>query len=348
MPMATERRGWSRRAWLASACVAPLAHARPPAPRLLAAWDDLRLGTRQVGVLALSPQAQVLHAIDVPTRAHGVLVADDGSCIAVARRPGDWLLRWRPAPRPGVQWCWADGGRVFNGHARVHAGRLFTTETDLETGQGVVAVRVLDTLRVHALWPTHGPDPHDLRFDAQGRLWVANGGIATDPSTGRTKDTRAMDSSLVCLSAHDGTLHGQWRLPDAKLSLRHLALGSDGRIGIALQAEHDDAAQRRSAPLLAVWHAGRLRAVEGAPAEGYAGDIAALGDAFVVSATRAGRVLAWEARHAWRTLADTPEPCALATAQQRVWCGSPQRWQQPGVALASAPGLRFDNHAAAA
>jgi hypothetical protein len=347
MPMATEHSGWSRRAWLAAACLAPMAHARAPGSRLIAAWDDARSNAHRVGMLALTAQAQVLHAIDVPTRAHGLLQAGDGRCIAVARRPGDWLLCWSPARRT-AHWCWADGGRSFNGHARVHAGRLFTTETDLETGQGVVAVRALDTLRMLSLWSTHGRDPHDLRFDAQGRLWVANGGIATDPSTGRTKDTSAMDSSLVCLDGRDGALHGQWRLPDAKLSMRHLALGSDGRIGLALQAEHDDAAQRRSAPLLALWHAGRLAVVEGPAAEGYAGDTAALGDAFVVSAPRAGCVMAWDAPRGWRTLADTPEPCALAPSQQSLWCASPQRLQQLGGSVSSAPGLRFDNHAAAA
>jgi hypothetical protein len=38
-------------------------------------------------------------ALDVPTRAHGVWAEAGGTLLAVARRPGDWLLRWRPDAR---------------------------------------------------------------------------------------------------------------------------------------------------------------------------------------------------------------------------------------------------------
>ncbi|ANY60835.1 hypothetical protein MA05_00350 [Comamonas aquatica] len=88
-------------------------------------------------------------------------------------------------------------------------------------------------------------DPHQLLLDRDGSLVVANGGIPTQPETGRRKlRLDHMDSSIVRLRPQDrGALAGQWQLPDPRLSLRHLAWGpavawDPGQrwLGIALQA----------------------------------------------------------------------------------------------------------------
>jgi uncharacterized protein len=300
---------------------------------------------------------QVVASVAVPTRAHGVLVRTDGSVLAVARRPGDWLLHWQPQHRRHTL-HWNDGARRFNGHAVEHAGRLYTTETDLVDGQGCIAVRDARTWRELSLWPTHGRDPHDLLLDAQQGLWVANGGIGTEPATGRAKDVGAMDSSLVCLDAQNGTLRGQWRLGDARLSLRHLAQRGDGAIGVALQAEHDDAPAREAAPLLAVCDGGTLRTADTPPRQGcagYAGDIAARDESFVVSAPRAGCVLAWQAHRGWRDAALLPQACALASSAAGVWCSGAGALLRTGEATGEAAGglgawslpsaWRLDNHA---
>lgn len=347
MPTAIDRRGLL---FAAAAAALPGASQAAVPPTLFAAWDEADGTVHRVGLVRLAPRARTVAAIDVPTRAHGVVALPDGALLAVARRPGDWLLRWQPATRR-AQWLWNEAGRVFNGHARVHAGGLYTTETDLASGQGLVVQRDLQTMQARAVWPTHGIDPHDLRFDPRdgtrdGALWVANGGIATDPATGRSKDTRAMDSSLVRLDAADGKLLGQWRLADRKLSLRHLALAADGAVGVALQAEHDDAVEREQAPLLARWQADRLDAVPGPAAAGYGGDITALGADLIVSAPRAGRVERWRAEQGWTTLQRAADACALVVDGQSLWCGAPQHWWRDSAADgAQAPGMRFDNHA---
>ena len=286
---------------------------------LFAAWDD---GISQrIGLLSLGDRAvQVISTLAVPTRAHGLAIEPDGTLLAVARRPGDWLVRWQPSSGK-ASWHW-NTARTFNGHVERRGDTVFTTETDAETGQSVLVLREAATLREVAAWPTHGRDAHDFLFDGAGALWVANGGIGTDIATGRTKDVRAMDSSLVRLDARSGALTGLWRLPDARLSLRHLALAADGSVGIALQAEHDDATQRAEAPLLALWRDGELRTVSGPAAAGYGGDIAVIGSRFFVSAPRADRVLAWDAQRAWSEIADTRQACALATSRQDLWCGT--------------------------
>jgi hypothetical protein len=229
-----------------------------------------RLPGRRAG--AARRALQVSAALDVPTRAHGVWAERGGTLLAVARRPGDWLLRWRPEGEGGgkaIAWGWAEPDRAFNGHviASPDGKTLYTTETNLETGQGLIGLRDAGTLEKTGEWPTHGMDPHELLLDGDGSLVVANGGIPALPETGRLKiHMNRMDASLVRLDTRNGALLGQWRLADKRLSLRHMAwglapaAGGPRALGIALQAEHDDiAAKIAAAPVLALFDGQKLR-----------------------------------------------------------------------------------------
>jgi hypothetical protein len=293
------------------------AHARAPA-RLAAAWEGPN--GRRIGVLEVAPAAcRIVAEIEVPTRAHGICIEPEGTLLAVARRPGDWLLRWRPGG--AARWAWNDPVRHFNGHVRRRGQLLYTTETDLESGQGRVVVRHARSLAVQAVWATGGIDPHDLLFAPDGSLWVANGGIATRPETGRLKlDLSTMDSSLVRLDAATGKLAGQWRVDDRRLSLRHLAL-RDGMLGIAMQAQHDDPAQRAQAPVLALFDGNTLRTAASPPLAGYGGDIAATNAGFVVSAPRQGGLELFDGRGRRTGHVPLDQACALVVAGPTLYAG---------------------------
>lgn len=254
--------------------------------------------------------------------------------LAVARRPGDWLLRWHP-PSGRTQWRWTGEDRRFNGHlvASDDGTTLWTTETDLDTAQGRIGVREAKSLEAIDEWSTHGMDPHQLLVLPQavgplpcGTLMVANGGIPTLPETGRSKRAIGrMDSSLVALHPGTGALLGRWRLRDPHLSLRHLAFDpTSGMLGIALQAEHPDKAARAVAPVLAVWNGAALRVADDQPPlAGYGGDIAALpavaGGGFAVACPRVHALALFEPQALWRGALTHPEACALAVAGRRWW-----------------------------
>ncbi len=223
-------------------------------------------------------------------------------------------------------------------------GRLLTTEMDLEHERGLLVVRELDTMRVRAEWPTRGIDPHDLLPDADGSMLVANGGVPTRPETGRVKlDGSAMDASLVRLSVADGRLLGQWRLKDARLSIRHLARHRSGQVGIALQAEHDSAEDRAAAPVVAQFDGQRLTTL---PAScglaGYAGDIVATEAGYAVGATRADRNVTFDL--SGRRTADVALP--QACAQLEAWSmGMKLLHRSSGMQVTLPARLQFDNHA---
>ncbi len=354
--------GWaiSRRRWLMGAAAFGLAPAWAASEnaQLMAAWQasaEQHIGVIEVG----ARQWTVRHALAVPTRAHGMLVEAGGSVLAVARRPGDWLLRWQPESGQ-TQWHWIEDDRRFNGHAVASGdGRtVWTTETDLESAQGLLAVRDATALEKSAEWPTHGMDPHALLVLPQrvgdipaGSLMVANGGIPTLPETGRSKrELGRMDASLVALSPHNGALLGQWRLPDPHLSIRHLAWDPvSATVGIALQAEHPALIDRQRAPVFAAWDGRQLLAASEQPAlTGYGGDICALpGGGFVVSCPRADTLARFDASARWVRNQTHHGAYALAQFGSHWWAsGSESVWCAPEGARAHAAGapVQFDNH----
>lgn len=383
--MNLQRRQWLTLATRYAAALFPVGHAAQalaagdaPGVALAATWQSA--GGYQVGLLAARGAAlQVLAGVDVPTRAHGVLREASGSLLAVARRPGDWLLRWHPGAQgeasQRAQWGWIEADRAFNGHVvSSRDGRtLYTTETNLETGSGMIGVRDAASLEKIAEWPTHGMDPHELLLDVDGSLVVANGGIPALPETGRVKlNMEQMDASLVRLHPVTGALLGQWRLADARLSLRHIAWGplrapgvaqghaadaasfSPGArrlLGVALQAEHADPATQKAAPVLALFDGQTLQvctADAGQALLGYGGDIACNAEGFSVSCPRAQGVAQWGPEGQWRGWLPLTEACALASVGDTLWVGGREGVlnQAPHHLHASTlpPQLRLDNH----
>lgn len=319
-------------ATLAAPAVQPLKAASGPplAPvqRLAAAWrvpDGTAAERDRVGVIEVDWGAARIGIVaehPAPGRAHGLHAMPDGGFIAVANRPGRWLLRCDRDGRAMHHHTLDDDGtpHTLGGHVLLSADgrRLFSSETDPETGQGWIGVRDPGTLRRVGGFRSQGLDPHQMLLDDEGQLWVANGGIPRLPD-GRKTAMERMRPSLVRLSSDDGRLLAEHRLDDARLSVRHLAWAGSGpaRMGVALQAEHDDETRRRRAPLLAVLEDGRLQLPSSdTQGEGYAGDIAAgPGGGFVLSGQKAGRGLWWHPGAAERLtpVAELGEPCALSS-----------------------------------
>ncbi|MFM2346450.1 MAG: hypothetical protein RL654_1203 [Pseudomonadota bacterium] len=361
-------------------CVLPWMPARasssPGHGQWVSAWNDQ--GAHRVGLLQRAAEGwRVATSIEVPTRAHGLTVLPDGSVIAVARRPGDWLLRWWPAPggreTRAPRWRWAPAGRQFNGHAVLHPdGRhLLLTATDTEAddglGRGLLMLMRLDRLEPVAEAPTLGRDPHQLLIvpEAAGlRLWVANGGIASRPESGRARLIDApMDASVALFALQDAsdTLPAaperRWTLDDPWLSLRHLAWHApSATLGIAMQAEHPQPTERRAAPVLALLDtpapstgpadAARLRVVRAeADLAGYGGDIVATAAGFGVSSPKTGRIAHWQADGQWLGSQSLAQGCALESAAdgQRLQAAGERLTLDEAGAIEALP-VQPDNH----
>lgn len=291
--------GLGASAWNSQAAPAPnLAQ-----PRVLTAW--MRGEQSWCGVWTPGP---ALRGIALPARAHQLLLVPGRrgpaqQALVLARRPGEYLMRMDVQRGRALQWHTMEDDRYLGGHAALSASgkTFFTTETDGETGQGLIAERDLQSLEKLREFPSGGIGPHALLLEPAGTVLVANGGILNLPETGRRKrNVGRMEPNLTRLDAATGAVLAQYRLTDSLLSLRHLAIAPNGTVAIALQAEHADPVLRTQAPALALLEGEQLRAVPwdaaaGAPPswDGYAGDVCCTADRFWISAPHAGWLMSW-------------------------------------------------------
>lgn len=307
---------------------------------------------------------RILRRTPLPARAHQLLElpptrrTGPRMALAVARRPGEYLLRWNPATGRVQHHHAMEDDRFLAGHAvySPELETLFTTETDAASGQGLVVARDPRSLQRRFEWASGGVGPHALLWEppraGQPRptLLVANGGILNLPETGRRKlNLGAMDSNLTRLDAFTGDILGQWRLGDPHLSLRHLARAQDGTVGIALQAEHPDRTVRPQAPALALLDTQGLRALPAPTGEaaahwdGYAGDIACTGDTFWVTAPQAGCLMAWRSNGSAARTTPLEGVCPVGVADGEVWALGTRAFQH-GIRQAATERTQWDNH----
>lgn len=280
----------------------------------------------QVGALVIDWVAGAVRtefALTLPTLPHAIVPEPGGGFLAVATRPGTWIVRADAEGRLAQRLDAADEGdaRSFDGHviASLDGQWLYTGETDRKTGEGWVSVRDVRHLRKVAEHRTHGIDPHQILVDRRGRLVVANGGIPRT-ATGAKRDLDRMNPTLVHMDPKTGEKLGEWTLPDARLSPHHIAWsrplreGDEPLLGIGLQAEHDAPADRRDAPLLALWDGKALTIPSRQVVDGYAGDVApGPNGGFVLTAQRANRIVLWQPHKAdeFLTIGQVQNPCGL-------------------------------------
>ncbi len=313
----------TRRALLRLAALGPLGAVLPRTgacaaahgPWLLSAWDDER---RRHHVGGFAPDG-ARRALPSDFRGHGVAVGPASRAVLFARRPGEeaLLFDWREGRALGL--LEAPPERRYTGHGAFAADgrRLYSGEQDADTAQGVIGIWDVARRERVGEWVLDGIEPHELLPMPDGRLAVALGGISTRADTGRRRLDSGIDSSLLLLDARDGRELARHRLPDARQSLRHLAVAPDGLLAVVCQ--HQDGLDAPGLAVLAPGAAG-LVPLEAPPealagTTGYCGSVAldGVGRVALVSATRGDRVLAWDVRrHAFLGAAEMTRPCGTA------------------------------------
>lgn len=196
-----------------------------------------------------------------PTEPHKV--------VLFARRPGTEGVEVDLRTGAILQRFKAQSGRHFFGHGTFsHDGqKLYTTESNLETDQGVIGIRDAKTFEWLGEFASHGIGPHDIHLmPDQQTLVVANGGILTRPETGRKKlNLETMSPSLTYLNAQTGKLVEQVSISEKKASIRHLAVAKDGTVAIAMQLQREAMNHQQAVPLAAIHRQGQAITLLQAP-----------------------------------------------------------------------------------
>jgi hypothetical protein len=194
----------------------------------------------------LGERGDLIREISLPARGHDLAVhRESGRAVAFARRPGTFAVAFDIFQRTAPEVFLARPDRHFFGHGAYSAdGKLlFATENDSAAGTGVIGI--YDATASYARigeFPTRGIGTHEAILMPDGRtLAIANGGIETNPTYGREElNIPTMDPSLAFVDL-DGHLITQHRLPHEyhQLSIRHMAVGADGKIWFGTQWEGD-------------------------------------------------------------------------------------------------------------
>lgn len=242
-PVATRRAFLRSAAGLGAAGLVPrIGWAAAGSPAFLAAAG---LPDGSYCLVGLTAAGDEVFRLPLPGRGHAAAAHPSRpEAVAFARRPGAFAFVVDCADGRQVARLDAPGGRHFYGHGAFSAdGRtLFTTENAIAEGAGRIGLwDAGDGYRRLGEVASGGIGPHEIvLMPDNARLAVANGGILTDPASGRAKlNLATMRPNLAYLNAASGTLVEILELPEAlhRNSIRHLATGPDGTLAAAMQWE---------------------------------------------------------------------------------------------------------------
>ena len=150
--------------------------------------------------------------------------------------------------------------RFFYGHGSFSKdGRyLVATENDYKNKKGVISIWDGKSLDFLGEMESFGIGPHELVFSEDGKnIIVANGGIFEHPDVGDHDDkgraklnTNEMKPSLMYIDFESRKKLAEITPSDHLLGLRHLSLGNDGLVAIAIQSEDP---KDNTSPLIAFY-----------------------------------------------------------------------------------------------
>jgi uncharacterized protein len=284
--------------------------------------------------------------------------------VAFARRPGTFALVIDCAEGREVARLHSPEDRHFYGHGAFtpDGSLLFTTENAIAEGTGRLGIWDADAgYRRIGEVPTGGTGPHEVRLMPDGRRFaVANGGIETDPTSGRAElNLATMRSNLAYLDAASGEVVEVLELPEPLRlnSLRHIAAGRDGTLAVALQWQ---GSELEHPPLLAVHRPGALglETLSAEPlvqrrARNYAGSVAVSDDGRLaaITAPRGNLMLVFDlAASGGVEVVEATDICGVAAAAAGFACSTGEGvFLTAGRAAAAGDAVRFerlafDNH----
>lgn len=191
------------------------------------------------------------------------------SIIMYARRPGSSAIEVNLLNGNIENRFDCADNRHFFGHGcfSEDGQTLFTTEGDIQTGEGKIGIRDAQTYREIGDYESYGIGPHEMKLMPDGKtLVVANGGILTHPDSGRKKlNLASMASSLVYIDAQTGQKLDAFRVPEPKASIRHLDVATDGTVALAMQVQRSAAGHENTVPLGAIHKPGKPIQLLGRP-----------------------------------------------------------------------------------
>lgn len=312
-------------------------------------------------LLGLTEAGDETFRLRLPDRGHAAAAHPSRpEAVAFARRPGTFGLVIDCAEGREVARLHAPEDRHFYGHGAFtpDGSLLFTTENAITEGTGRLGIwdATAGYARIGEIG-SGGSGPHEVRLMPDGlRLAVANGGIETDPTSGRSElNLATMRSTLAYVDIASGEVVQSLALDEGLRlnSIRHIAPGRDGTLAAGLQWQGSDL---EHPPLLAVHRPGTDRlalfAAETAVQRrmrNYAGSVAVSDDGrrAAITGPRGGLMLVFDLDAGTTDVVEAPDICGVAALGSGFATSTGEGRFIPvgtGAPETRIPGLAFDNH----
>jgi hypothetical protein len=207
---------------------------------------------KEYGVLAVQAQNSALHTKDnyqvisdfsVPDEVHlATLFPDQKSILVNSRKPGASLLKYSLKGELLAELKPLEN-QHFEGHAIFSSDEqyLYATASDYQQGKGKLLKLNSHDLSLVEGYDSAGIGPHELVWQSNNLIAIANTGVLTHPDSGRDiLNINNIQSNVVLFNTINTRIEHEWRVPQRGLSARHLDRMDSGDLVIGCQYKKQD------------------------------------------------------------------------------------------------------------
>lgn len=199
------------------------------------------------GVIIVQPNKtgtfDIISDFSVPDEVHlATLFPDQKSILVCSRKPGASLLKYSvegilEAELPPLNNQHFEGHGIFS----IDENHLYVTASDFELHAGRLLKLNSQDLSLIKEYSSGGVGPHELVWQSEKLIAIANTGVLTHPDSGRKiLNLNSIHSNVILFNTLNETIDHQWPVPQPGLSARHLDRMDNGDLVIGCQYKKQD------------------------------------------------------------------------------------------------------------
>jgi hypothetical protein len=199
------------------------------------------------GVIVVQPmqggEFSIISDFPVPFEVHlATFFPDQKSILVCSRKPGASLLKYSLSGILIAELKPANN-QLFEGHGifSIDEDFLYATASDYKLHEGRLLKLNSKDLSLIKEYSSGGIGPHELVWQSDTLIAIANTGVLTHPESGRKiLNLHDMQSSVVLFDSQQEEIIHQWPVLEQALSARHLDRMNNGDLVIGCQYQKKD------------------------------------------------------------------------------------------------------------
>jgi hypothetical protein len=199
------------------------------------------------GVIVVQPmqggEFSIISDFSVPFEVHlATFFPDQKSILVCSRKPGASLLKYSLSGALIAELKPANN-QLFEGHGifSIDEDFLYATASDYELHEGLLLKLNSQDLSLIKEYSSGGIGPHELVWQSDKLIAIANTGVLTHPTSGRKiLNLDSIQSNVILFNTLNETINHKWQVSLLGLSARHLDRMDNGDLVIGFQYKKQD------------------------------------------------------------------------------------------------------------